>query len=219
MLIDTHFHLDFCPGFSLLPDVPVVAQTLSPHGFSIHPPTRFLSLGLHPWYATKEAIAEFPRYAESARLIGEVGLDFARGTACQVEAFARVLECVQPGSVLSIHAVRAVTAVLDMLESRPDVTRIIHWFSGTSDELTRHIRAGGFISVNPRMLATKRGRAYVKQVPGDRLLVETDLPAHGETITPAEHARILTATLDGISDLRGEDMRPQIEKTQEAIYL
>ena len=53
---------------------------------------------------------------------------------------------------------------------------IFHRFGGTSDELTRLIRTGGYISVNPLMLRTKRGRAYVSQVPVDRLLLETDLP-------------------------------------------
>ncbi|MBC2681010.1 hypothetical protein GSS87_01000 [Corynebacterium sp. 4HC-13] len=82
--------------------------------------------------------------------------------------------------VLSIHAVRASSAVIDILEElhigRYNVAPIIHWFSGTSDELTRFIALGGYISVNHRMLATKRGRAYARQIPVERLLIETDLP-------------------------------------------
>lgn len=38
---------------------------------------------------------------------------------------------------------------------------------------------GCWFSVGERMLATKRGRAYVQSIPSDRLLLETDAPPVG----------------------------------------
>ena len=68
------------------------------------------------------------------------------------------------------------------------------------------------------MLETKRGRAYVTQVPADRLLVETDLPREaGEMLTPEDHAAIIQGTVDKLSELRGEDMTARIEETQREI--
>ena len=88
--------------------------------------------------------------------------------------------------MISIHAVRSATAVLDVLERR-HATRssacILHWFSGSSQELARARELGCHFSVNPNMLATKRGRAYVRQIPPNRLLLETDLPEEGTDAT------------------------------------
>ena len=40
--------------------------------------------------------------------------------------------------------------------------------------------------MNERMLATKRGREYARQIPLDRLLLETDAPAQPQADTSAQ---------------------------------
>jgi Tat protein secretion system quality control protein TatD with DNase activity len=107
------------------------------------------------------------------------------------------------GRVISIHAVRSAGTVLDVLEShglltpRPDSPVItFHWFSGTSDELVRASDAGCYFSVNERMLATKRGREYARQIPLDCLLLETDAPAEPQADTSA---RQLITSLKSVS--------------------
>ena len=207
--------------------------------------------------------AEQGRGAGATRFIGEIGLDFAprrleqAGAELQKQVLRRIIESVcdaaktssSVGStahsptdddarpyVLSIHAVRSATAVLDLLEelrvTEHNVAPIIHWFSGTSDELTRLVRLGGYVSVNPRMLESKRGRAYVKQVPSDRLLLETDLPADAVTSgkaqtvstqklaqqTASEVRDTLANTLERISEIRGRDTSPDIERLQHRLY-
>mgnify|MGYP004492342999 CR=1 FL=1 len=96
-------------------------------------------------------------------------------------------------------------AVLDVLE-RHGATRsnacILHWFSGSSQELARARELGCHFSVNPNMLATKRGRAYVRQIPPNRLLLETDLPEEGEVAAQAGPAWI--AQLKRAAELLGE---------------
>lgn len=251
-MLDTHYHLDFLSaparaefaGLNASRGIGVVAQTLTPSSYVEQSPGDMLSLGFHPWYITSHAQAEgelaiFDQQVEGCRLIGEIGMDFLpqnlerASEDLQRRVFGHILDsvCAAAGSktyVLSIHAVRCATAVLDMLDEHrvweAGVAPIIHWFSGTSDELTRLMRAGGYVSFNPMMLAGKRGRAYAKQVPAERILLETDLPS-SKTLadkTARDHADDLRAGLthvaDTISELRGVDILPTILETQQRLY-
>lgn len=168
-------------------------------------PNIIAGVSLHPWWIAdgRCGAAEIDLLCELAsreRFIGEVGLDFSprfTGTeGIQMQAFERLCQTLSqyplPDRVLSIHAVHATGAALDILESNgllEDVpnspTVIFHWFSGTSDELIRARHAGSFFSINERMLATKRGREYARQIPLDRLLLETDAPAEPGAETSA----------------------------------
>lgn len=168
-------------------------------------PNVIAGVGLHPWWIAdgRCGTAEVDLLCELAireRFIGEVGLDFsprfASTEGIQTQTFERLCQalsqCPLAGRVLSIHAVRAAGATLDILESNgllkdtPNSPAIIfHWFSGTSDELVRARHAGSFFSINERMLATKRGREYARQIPLNRLLLETDAPAEPNAETSA----------------------------------
>ena len=160
-------------------------------------PNVIAGVGLHPWWIAdgRCGAAEVDLLCELAsreRFIGEVGLDFSprfAGTeGIQTQTFERLCQalsqCPLAGRVLSIHAVRAAGTIMNILESNGllgdapnSPTIIFHWFSGTSDEFVRARIAGCYFSVNERMLATKRGREYARQIPLDRLLLETDAPA------------------------------------------
>ena len=168
-------------------------------------PNIIAGVGLHPWWIAdgRCGAAEVDLLCELTsreRFIGEIGLDFSSRFAgtegVQTQAFKRLCQtlsqCPLAGRVLSIHAVRAVGATLDILESSgllkddPNSPIIIfHWFSGTSDELVRARHAGSFFSINERMLATKRGREYARQIPLNHLLLETDAPAEQNKETTA----------------------------------
>ncbi len=212
-----------------------------------------MALGFHPWWihgSEKEKDEEknenelklFQEWISTTRYIGEIGLDFSpkrleqASREQQISVLRTILRAAaqREGSfVLSLHAVQSATALLDELEAvgAPEhgFIPIFHRFSGTSDELTRLVRMGGYLSVHPRMLRSKRGRAYVRQIPADRLLLETDLPpSHGreEGASPEEQGvlaadevdRLLDETLDLLSDLRREDMRVWIAATQERLF-
>lgn len=188
----------------------------------------FAGIGLHPWWLADGRCgnAEINLLCEVAaqeRLIGEVGLDFSARFAgsepLQVQAFDRLCDALVQhplaGRVISIHAVRSAGTVLDVLGSHelltpsPDSPAIIfHWFSGTSNEFVRARNAGCYFSVNERMLATKRGREYARQIPLDRLLLETDAPAEPNTETSAQSLiRSLTRTSERIASLKKCDIK------------
>ncbi|EFG48622.1 hydrolase, TatD family [Brevibacterium mcbrellneri ATCC 49030] len=186
-----------------------------------------LSVGFHPWNIGPDYQRELDFFAQAltrTRFVGEVGLDYVPRRLQQVpaetqaEVFRRILDIVSSQRadgpyVLSIHAVRSASQVCDALEATDTsgMVPIFHRFGGTSDELTRLIKQGCYISVNPAMLATKRGRTYVTQVPADRLLLETDLPAGKEAggDPGKSHARelieTLNATVSTLAALRHQD--------------
>ena len=186
-LFDLHCHLDFDPDVRVAAqelaelDMGAFSTTVTPEGYEwacelLEPFGNVrVGLGLHPWWIAdgrlgSQDVALFERLAKDERFIGEVGLDFGRDRAAtrdmQVAAFERVARaCASGGKVLSIHAVKAAGEALDVLERAGALAGnacIFHWFSGTSDELQRAVRAGCFFSINPRMLASKRGRAYAQ---------------------------------------------------------
>lgn len=179
-------------------------------------PSIIAGIGLHPWWLADGRCgpAEINLLCEVAaqeRYIGEVGLDFSARFAgsepLQTQALDRLCEALAQHPlterVISIHDVRSAGAVLDVLESHgllipnPNSPAIIfHWFSGTSNELARARNANCYFSVNERMLATKRGREYARQIPLDRLLLETDAPAEQQADTNAQQ---LIASLKSVS--------------------
>lgn len=185
-------------------------------------------VGLHPWWLADGLCgpAEVDLLCKTAaqkRYIGEVGLDFSARFAgsepLQIQAFDRLCDALVQhplaGRVISIHAVRSAGTVLNILESHgllipnPDSPAIIfHWFSGTSDELVRSRNAGCYFSANERMLTSKRGREYARQIPLDRLLLETDAPAEPYTETGAQSLiRSLTRASMRIASLKNCDAK------------
>lgn len=241
-LFDMHCHLDFAPDAAgaacalAACGMGAFSVTVAPRDYERTAAllasfeTVHVGLGLHPWWISDgrcgdEDVSLFEQLAPSTRFIGEVGLDFGRDRAAtramQIAAFERAAKtCAGGGKVLSIHAVRAAGDVFDILEragALADNACIFHWFSGTSDELQRAVRARCFFSVNPRMLETKRGRAYAQSMPADRLLLETDAPAEaGASYDAVAEAARLTAMIDTLSDLRRaprEELADRIART------
>lgn len=207
-----------------------------------------LSLGFHPWWMTSEqqVAAEleiFEAELKGTRFIGEIGLDFlprrleTSPAGLQLEALRALLQAVQQATgtrqdqgpyLLSIHSVRAVSALLELLEElalpNSPIVPVFHRFGGSSQELTRLIRLGGYLSVHPQMLETKRGRAYIRQLPADRLLLETDLPPSPSPDFSVQEladqvAGCLEQLLAGISAERGQDFRPQLAENQGRLYV
>lgn len=201
--------------------------------------SRYLNIiagvGLHPWWLVdgRCGTAEVNLLCEAAaqeRYIGEVGLDFSARFAgsepLQTQALDRLCDTLVQhpltGRVISIHAVRSAGTVLDALESyglltpSPNSPAIIfHRFSGTSNEFVHARNAGCYFSVNERMLATKRGREYARQIPLDRLLLETDAPSEPQADASA---RQLITSLKSAS-LHIAELKNCVVESAESIVL
>lgn len=231
-LIDMHCHLDLMAnGLEIARDaeargIGFFCTTVTPRDASaardrfLACPNVRVGTGLHPWWLAdgtcgEADITEIERRAAGARYLGEIGLDFGKRGAgsmdLQRDAFRRIVRAAAaqplPGRVLSIHAIRAVTDVLDIIEGThlaASATCIIHWFSGTSEELWRAERMGCLFSINEHMLATKRGREYARILPEHALLLETDAPPTlGAPYALDAIEGSLAATLSHLAEIRG----------------
>ena len=190
-----------------------------------------VGLGAHPWYisdgrVTQKDIEFLLELMGQTPYIGEIGLDFSSRYCIdglqdlQVKTFTqickRAAELSRNGQprVLSMHTVRSVNAVLDILEQTGAAQAcipIIHWFSGSSDELQRAIKLGCWFSVGEMSLKTKRGREYAKVYPKDKLLTETDLPSSNHTdISAADIVDSLKRALSGLSEARGYSVQTEV---------
>lgn len=188
-----------------------------------------VGVGFHPWWVNDEtqaseedsgrAIEHAAAMAAQNDFVGEIGLDFSdayvRSSSTQLATFERIVrscaEHPRSARVISLHAARSADTVLDVLE-RYNLPRqaacIFHWFSGTSNDLTRLRDLGCCISVNERMLATRRGREYARQMPIERILLETDAPEQFDTAhTATQIEASLARTLHELTLIRGADER------------
>lgn len=230
--VDMHCHLDLMADGAAFAQaatedgIAILDATVEPVAFERVPSRPHTAVrravGLHPWWladgrCTQDDVELLCRLASGSRYIGEVGLDFGKRYAetahQQTEAFRHLAEALAShpvsGRVLTIHAVRSAATVMDILEAASltkDAVCILHWFSGTSDELARARHMGLWFSVNEHMLATRKGREYVRIIPQDRLLLETDAPPGTNVDYPlAELEASLQRTLTQLAQIRGTD--------------
>ena len=187
-----------------------------------------VGLGTHPWWADDSFNADlFEQLASHERFIGEIGLDLGRrheeNRQAQLDAFSLAAGiCTRQGNkVVSLHAVHASAEVLDVLERTGTLQTcacIFHWFTGPSDVLKRAISVGCYFSAGPRMLATGKGREYVKAIPAGQLLLETDAPAtQGQRYSYAELRAELAKAAETIAAIKGENALDVIERNAEAL--
>lgn len=190
----------------------------------------FIGYGMHPWWVnagtSTDVMAENLNRA-NPRYIGEIGLDFGKRhmstKASQIEAYAQICRWAgeRGGRLISIHSVNAAQEALDILGqsgASESCSCIFHWYSGPSDQLKRAIQMGCYFSLGTKSLATRKGREYVKAIPIERLLLETDYPPQrGQTCSYAELREQLEAAADSISAIKGVEATNIMASTSESL--
>jgi TatD DNase family protein len=197
--VDFHCHLDLYPNHEAAIARTEAARvyTLSvtttpkawPRNHELTRDTRYVraALGLHPQLVAERAseLQLWERHLPETRYVGEVGLDagprFYKSLESQRHVFRTVLErCAEAGGkILSVHSVKSVPAVLDMIERylpRDRGVVVLHWFTGSKSEAKRAAALGCYFSVNAEMTRSDRGRALVADLPMACILTETDGP-------------------------------------------
>src|ERR1700722_12460886 len=102
----------------------------------------------------------------------------------------------------SRHSRSAPGGVLDALAGHPGSgIPVLHWFSGSQQDLDRAEKLGCWFSVGPAMLRSAKGKRLAELMPRDRLLTETDAPFARESASgPLMPWDVLKAEAD-LSDI------------------
>ena len=154
------------------------------------PGVLYATAGVHPHDASRcdratigvlRALAAAPEVVA----IGECGLDFNRDFSprpVQIEWFKKQVELAKELQMpLFLHERDAAGAFIEVLDAvKPEPAQVVvHCFTGDGPTLQQYLRRGYNIGITGWICDERRGvhlRGLVRQIPGDRLLVETDAP-------------------------------------------
>lgn len=181
--------------------------------------------GLHPWFVDQAEPgwqARLQHLLESgAAGVGEIGLDHWKtglDRSRQEEAFLWQFElAARLGLPASVHCLRAFGRLRALLDGRPTPRCgwLLHAYGGPVEMIPAFAEMGACFSFSGGFLhAARSARMEVfRQVPRDRLLVETDAPdmpgpdfARPFDAGPGvNHPANIRAVLDGLARALGED--------------
>lgn len=243
LLVDSHCHLNFEPlnagldgifqrardngiGHMLCVSVTLESypeiQTLAHRHANV-----FASVGVHPneREGRDPSVEDLVRLAQDERVvaIGETGLDYYRNEGdmgWQQERFRRHIRAArQSGKPLIIHTREAAGDTLRVMrEERADaIGGVMHCFTESLEVARQALDLGFHISFSG--IVTFRNaetlREVAKQVPDDRLLIETDapylapMPHRGKTNEPA----FVRHVAERIAEVRGTTLEHVAEIT------
>ena len=149
----------------------------------------YAAVGIHPENAYElndSALQEIEHMAISSdkvRAIGEIGLDYYWDENpprdVQKEAFRKQMTLAQKLSLpVVIHDREAHEDTLTIIKEFPEVKGVVHCFSGSVEFARQCLKEGYYIGITGVVTFknAKKIVEVVKEVPMDRLLVETDCP-------------------------------------------
>ena len=193
----------------------------------------------HPWYLherTPDWLANLETFLDAVpSAVGEIGLDRWKPDLSydgQEEAFLAQLHLAAERNLpASIHCLQAWGRLLELLQKnpRPQCGLVLHSFGGPAEMIPAFARLGAYFSFPGYFLHERktRQREAFKQVPADRLLVETDAP---DQILPAEknlhpltgadgrplnHPANLVAVYAGLAELLAEKVNSLTARVEE----
>jgi len=186
------------------------------------------SFGYHPWYL-HERTADWQKNLETfldeiPGAVGEIGLDRWKPDLSyehQEEIFlAQLRLAAGRDRPASIHCLQAWGRLHDLLREHPRPKRglVLHSFGGPAEMIPAFARLGAYFSFPGYFLHERkfRQRETFKQVPPERLLIETDAPDQmlpggknrfplaGAGGKPLNHPANLAVVYEGLAEFLGE---------------
>ena len=155
-----------------------------------HPGVLFATAGVHPHHATEytdECDAEMRALHAHPEVVavGECGLDYFRDFSprpAQRKAFERQLQIgVDTGKPLFLHQRDAHADFMAVMKGFDGALgpAVVHCFTGTREEMFDYLDRDWHIGITGWLCDERRGahlRELVKNIPANRLMVETDAP-------------------------------------------
>jgi len=151
-------------------------------------PGLYATAGVHPHHASDCNDATIPALREIARhpkvvAVGECGLDFNRNYSphpSQEQWFLAQLELgIELGKPLFLHSRDAHPRFAEILRAHRPAKAVAHCFTGEKEELHAYLDLGLYVGITGWICDERRGKhllGLVRDIPRDRLLLETDAP-------------------------------------------
>jgi TatD DNase family protein len=197
-------------------------------------PDIWCTVGTHPHEAKENPELSAEMLVELARDprvvgIGECGLDFHYDLSprdVQAEVFrAHVAAARETGLPLVVHAREADSVMAEMLVSehaKGPFRILMHCYTSGADLARRVAALGGWFSVSgiATFKAAEDVRAVICDMPGDRIMVETDcpylapVPFRGRRCEPA----MLPKVLEKLAEIRGWSLEEAEARTENAFF-
>ena len=146
----------------------------------------YATAGVHPHHAREcgpDTIAQLRALAKDAVAIGECGLDFNRNYSPHPDQekwfVAQVELALELGKPLFLHSRDAHPRFSELLKFHKVNDAVAHCFTGERDELKAYLDLGLYIGITGWICDERRGKhlvELVREIPRDRLLLETDAP-------------------------------------------
>ena len=153
-----------------------------------HPGVLYATAGVHPHHArecTPKTLTALRQLSQHPRCvaIGECGLDFNRNYSPhpdQEKWFVAQLELgLALDKPLFLHSRDAHPRFAQILKTHGVKKAVAHCFTGEREELRSHLDLGLYIGITGWICDERRGKhllELLKEIPKDRLLLETDAP-------------------------------------------
>src|SRR5215203_4321605 len=142
------------------------------------------TVGIHPHHAKDfTGVSELKEIATHPRVvaIGECGLDFNRNYSphpAQEECFTAQLQLgLDLEKPLFLHSRDAHPRFAQIVKAMKVSKAVAHCFTGERDELRAYLELGLYVGITGWICDERRGKhllELVREIPRDRLLVETD---------------------------------------------
>jgi len=225
MLLDAHVHIDHYGErldealaqiaaqriltVCVAMDIPSYERTLEiVSGSSYLIPT----FGIHPAKAHDYAqnLSALDPYLERTPLIGEAGLDFFwvedKATyPLQMEVFRYQCQWAQRMSKpMNLHTKGAELEILQTLREFGLRDSLIHWYSGPPELIGEYLAQGCYFSLGVETLISPSIQAIARQIPLERILLESDNPGGYEWLTgQVGMPSILIDVLEKVAAIKG----------------
>lgn len=179
----------------------------------------YAAVGIHPEFAydvnetTIKSLEDLTKN-KKVKAVGEIGLDYYYDEnpprEVQKKAFILQMELAKKvGLPVVIHDRDAHKDTLDIIKKYPEVKGVIHCFSGSVEFARECLKLGYYIGFTG-IVTFKNAKKVInvaKEVPINRMLVETDCPYMAPTPFRGKRndSSYIKYTLTKLAQIRGED--------------
>ena len=141
------------------------------------------AFGIHPWYADQfntKSLQKLEKYLNQfpTAFIGECGFDRLKNPDFEMQrlVFENQLQlAIRRQRPMILHMVKADMWFNAYLGKLPHKS-VFHSFSGPAEFLKKILKFDSYISVNAKFFRKKDALNILKQIPENKLLIETDAP-------------------------------------------